>query len=101
MDMARSPRWQHFFTKEARMFERTLRGLASAALALTALLALSGCGSLPKIDRTANASEAIPLSTQTTLGRIAQRSAPTPDLSGFRLMPLGLFSLDTRVQLAR
>jgi len=83
------------------MFERTLRGLASAALVVTALLALGACGSLPKIDRAAIASEAIPLSTQTTLGRIAQRSAPTPDLSGFRLMPLGLFSLDTRVQLAR
>jgi putative cardiolipin synthase len=83
------------------MFERTLRGLASAALVLAALLALGACGSLPKIDREAIASEAIPLSTQTTLGRIAQRSAPTPDLSGFRLMPLGLFSLDTRVQLAR
>ena len=26
---------------------------------------------------------------------------PAPDLSGFRLMPLGKFSLDTRVQLAR
>lgn len=66
------------------------------------LLALLGaCSSLPVIDREAIASEAIPLDSKTTLGGIAQRSMPAPDLSGFRLMPLGLFSLDTRVQLAR
>jgi putative cardiolipin synthase len=85
----------------ARMFERSFRRLAGAALALAALLMLGACGSLPKIDRLAIASEAIPLSTKTTLGRIAQGSQPNPDVSGFRLMPLGLFSLDTRVQLAR
>jgi putative cardiolipin synthase len=69
---------------------------------MTLLLSLLGaCSSLPVIDREAIASEAIPLDTKTTLGGIAQRSMPAPDLSGFRLMPLGLFSLDTRVQLAR
>ena len=62
---------------------------------------LSACTTLTRIDREAIASEAIPLSTGTTLGRIAQVSTPAPELSGFRLMPLGLFSLDTRVQLAR
>jgi putative cardiolipin synthase len=41
------------------------------------------------------------MSLETTLGRIAQVSQPAPELSGFRLMPLGTFSLDTRVQLAR
>ena len=41
------------------------------------------------------------MSPETTLGRIAQISQPAPELSGFRLMPLGTFSLDTRVQLAR
>ena len=68
--------------------------------ALTCALALGGCSSLPMIDRAAIASEAIALSTQTTLGRIAVASSPAPELSGFRLMPLGLFSLDSRVQLA-
>jgi putative cardiolipin synthase len=68
---------------------------------LVILPLLGACTTLPSIDRAAIASEAIPLSTQTTLGRIAQTSMPTPDASGFRLMPLGLFSLDTRVQLAR
>lgn len=67
-----------------------------------ALLALGGCATpLPIIDRQAIASEAIPLSKDTALGKIASAYRPGPDLSGFRLMPLGTFSLDTRVQLAR
>ena len=65
------------------------------------LLGLGACSSLPMVNRAAIASDAIPLSTRTTLGRIAQSSMPAPELSGFRLMPLGQFSLDTRVQLAR
>ena len=32
---------------------------------------------------------------------VATESSPDPALSGFRLMPLGSFSFDTRVQLAR
>jgi cardiolipin synthase C len=74
---------------------------AGACLVLALLLGLGACSSLPRVDREAIASEAIPLSPTTTLGRIAKTSAPAPELSGFRLMPLGLFSLDTRVQLAR
>jgi len=76
------------------------RRLAVAATLASAML-LGACTSLPVVDREAIASEAIPLSTTTTLGRIAKGSQPAPELSGFRLMPLGLFSLDTRVQLAR
>ena len=78
-------------------FHRT----ALLAAVFVGLALLGACSSLPVIDREARASEAIPLSTDTTLGRIAKSSTPAPDLSGFRLMPLGLFSLDTRVQLAR
>lgn len=66
-----------------------------------ALLALGGCASLPEVDRQALTTEAIPLSKTTTLGRIASSYRPAPDQSGFRLMPLGKYSLDTRVQLAR
>jgi putative cardiolipin synthase len=74
---------------------RTLTIMALAGL-------LAACATpLPTIDRDAIASEAIPLSTSTTLGRIAKTSQPAADLSGFRLMPLGVFSLDARVQLAR
>ncbi len=68
---------------------------------LLALCLLGACTSLPTVDREAIESRAIPLSTATTLGRIASSSSPAPELSGFRLLPLGLFSLDTRVQLAR
>ncbi len=70
-------------------------------LLATLLLVLGGCTTLPQVDRQAIASEAIPISTATTLGRIASSYRPAPDHSGFRLMPLGKFSLDTRVQLAR
>ena len=69
--------------------------------AALALLALTACSSLPTLATAPPVTEAIPLSTSTTLGRIAQGSQPAPELSGFRLIPLGLFSLDTRVQLAR
>ena len=82
---------------------RSLLRFGLAAL-LLALLALTGCASLPRLDsdaRDAHATQAIPLSAATTLGRIAQTSQPAPELSGFRLMPLGTFSLDARVQLAR
>ena len=72
-------------------------------MALTALLvlALSACSSLPTVDRQALASAAIPLSTDTPLGATAASYRPAPDQSGFRLMPLGSYSLDTRVQLAQ
>src|SRR3954449_12339039 len=65
---------------------------------------LGGCSSLPKLtpeEREPKAAQAIPLSPDTLLGRIATESQPSKQLSGFRLMPLGLFSLDTRVQLAK
>ena len=82
----------------AQAITRARCGLLTLA---TALLALAGCTSLPVVDRQAIASEAIPLSEATTLGRIANAYRPAPDQSGFRLMPLGKYSLDTRAQLAR
>jgi putative cardiolipin synthase len=63
--------------------------------------ALGACSTLPRVDRAAKSSQAIELSRATALGRIADAHRPAPDLSGFRLMPLGSFSLDTRVELAR
>jgi cardiolipin synthase C len=83
------------------MADSMSRRVAAVGLLLALMLGASACTSLPVINREAIASEAIALSPSTTLGRIAQTSAPAPELSGFRLMPLGLFSLDTRVQLAR
>jgi putative cardiolipin synthase len=92
-------------------FSQKARGRAGAGffarlpqrLALLALtLWLAGCATpLPKVDRKPLETEAIEASDKTTLGRIALSSQPEKDQSGFRLMPLGTFSLDTRVQLAR
>jgi putative cardiolipin synthase len=82
------------------MLDPSWRRLVGVALLAVSAL-LGACSTLPAVDRDAIASEAIPLSPATTLGRIASTSQPAPELSGFRLMPLGLFSLDTRVQLAR
>ncbi len=82
-------------------FCKTAGWLGAWRIAVSCLLLgmAAGCTSLPEVDR--YASEAVPLSTQTALGKIAQGSIPAPELSGFRLMPLGSFSLDTRLQLAR
>jgi putative cardiolipin synthase len=76
-------------------------GLVPWLAVLVLLLALGGCGTLPPVQPPAPPSEAIGLSTSTSLGRIAESYRPAPDQSGFRLMPLGSYSLDTRVQLAR
>ncbi len=102
-------------------------GLLAASLAL--LLVLGGCTSLPKLDPPPLASQSLPLSPHTHLGRLAQASmhelaaaagqAPAPGtsaaadeaprmpdgstqgLSGFRLLPLGTHSLDARLQLVQ
>src|SRR4030095_13163127 len=44
-------------------------------------------------------SPALAPSTDSPLVRIARESAPEPASSGFRLMPLGLYSLDARIEL--
>jgi len=77
------------------------RLLRHCALALWTSLALCGCATLPQVEREPIASSAIGVSAQTTLGRIATAYQPDRLHSGFRLMPLGTYSLDTRVQLAR
>ena len=62
---------------------------------------LGGCGTLaPRgaVDR----SIALPADANTQLGHIAKASTPPePGLSGFRLLPLGAYSLDARIQLAK
>ena len=66
------------------------------------LAACGGCAStLPTIDRAAIASEAIAASYTTALARMVAQSTPDPGMSGFRLLPLGSFSFDTRIQLVR
>ena len=61
---------------------------------------LSACGTLPlQPERPYSPAQAA--SADSPLVRIAQASTPAPDLTGFRLMPLGFYSLDSRIQLAR
>jgi putative cardiolipin synthase len=77
---------------------RLLHG--AAPFALLAAVLLSGCGMLPaRVE--APDSAALPPFAGSPLVRISQASIPAPDLTGFRLMPLGSYSLDARIQLAR
>jgi cardiolipin synthase C len=70
------------------------------AIALAAAVLLVGCGTLPtNVERTPSA--VIKPSPESPLVRIAQASLPSPEQSGFRLMPLGAYSLDARVALAQ
>ena len=62
---------------------------------------LGGCASFAAVDRQAITGTAIGLSKDTMLGRMASSDRRGQDQSGFRLMPLGKFSLDTRIALAR
>lgn len=71
-------------------------------LLLLAAGALGGCATpLPRVDRAAIESSALPGDAATPLGRIVAASTPEGQHTGFRLMPLGPFSYDTRLQLAR
>jgi len=77
-------------------------GRAYAVLALVAAAgALSGCGTIPPNDPARKASTALPPSLESPLVKIAQASTPSPDASGVRLMPLGIYSLEARVELAK
>ena len=64
------------------------------------LAALVACGSLPPA-RERPAVNAAAVDPTTTLAKIAAASTPPGEHSGFRLMPLGVYSLDARVQLAQ
>ncbi|WP_284616871.1 phospholipase D family protein [Aquabacterium humicola] len=64
------------------------------------LVLLGACSSLPR-DVERPVSTAMPSTTASTLGRIAALSSPDPALTGFRLLPIGAFALDTRLQLIR
>lgn len=74
--------------------------IAFATLASAALAMLPGCGTLPSgVERPR--SSALPPSQQSALVRLAQASSPGPELTGFRLMPNGYYSLDARIELAK
>jgi putative cardiolipin synthase len=81
---------------------RTRRLPCLALLLAWLALLCGGCAVLPPaatVQRTS--SQAILASKDTALGKIAADSLPERGLSGFRLMPIGSFALDTRIALAR
>src|SRR5512143_2339907 len=84
-----------FCSLGSSLARRCRAGIVAAGIAaLTA-----GCGTLPaSVERPPSA--ALKATAASPLARIAQASQPSSELSGFRLMPLGSYSLDTRVALA-
>ncbi len=86
--------FNHCFTPTYRLFY--------VLLAVVLAVVLSGCATpLPKLNRTTIESFAIPSSSSTPLGKIVTASTPENQHSGFRLLPLGPFAYDTRLQLAQ
>jgi len=79
---------------------RSPLGRLAAATLLAAAALLAGCGSLPtNVGKTD--SLAIPPNPASPLVKIATVSSPSPEQTGVRLLPLGAYSLDTRIQLAQ
>jgi len=74
--------------------------LLRIALAGTLIAVLGACGSLPPV-RERPAEQATAVDRSTTLAKIVAASTPPGEHSGFRLMPLGVYSLDARIQLAQ
>jgi cardiolipin synthase C len=87
------------FFKAASVLARSSSYFVRAALVASGLV-LAGCGTLPsntgKTDMVA-----VPLDPESPLVKIAKASSPGEDQTGVRLLPLGAFSLDTRLQLAQ
>lgn len=73
------------------------RGPAWLGVACLAWL-LIGCASLPA-DVQRSPSQALAPDAGSPLVAMARAASPAPGLSGFRLLPLGLHSLDARLQL--
>ena len=69
-------------------------------LLVIAAFGLAACGMLPPKEEQPFA-PALPSSPDSPLARVARESAPDPTLSGFRLMPLGPYALDARIELIR
>jgi len=83
------------------ILSRLSRTVGGSLTWVVALSFLSACGMLPSQPDRAE-TVALKSSLDGPLARIAHDSTPPgDDLSGFRLMPLGAYALDTRVQLAK
>ena len=75
------------------MAARAVGGVLAVAL-------LAACGTLPT-GAARLPTTALPPAADSPLVATARASTPSPEQSGARLLPLGGFSLDTRLQLAR
>ncbi|HEY2815679.1 MAG TPA: phospholipase D family protein [Casimicrobiaceae bacterium] len=74
--------------------------LVRLATASWAMLVLAGCGVVPQRMDTPVAVATKP-AIDSPLVKMVQVSTPSPELTGFRLMPLAAYSLDARVELIR
>ena len=79
--------------------DRARRAARLLALLLAAAV-VAGCGTLPATPARP-ASRALAPQPDSPLVQAALASPPAPELSGFRLLPLGSYSLDARLQLVR
>ena len=73
---------------------------ARLLLGLLPALGLAACGSLPH-DTDRRASTALAPQADSALVQAARASTPEPALTGVRLLPLGSFALDARLQLVQ
>ncbi|MBL8350923.1 MAG: phospholipase D family protein [Burkholderiaceae bacterium] len=69
-------------------------------LGALATLGLAACAGLPA-DSGQLVSNALPPQPDSALVRVAEASTPAPGLTGVRLLPLGSFALDARLQLVQ
>ncbi len=69
-------------------------------LLFIAAFGLAACGMLPPKEEQPF-SPALSSPPDSPLARVARESAPDPTLSAFRLMPLGPYALDARIELIR
>ncbi|MBA3595577.1 MAG: phospholipase D family protein [Polaromonas sp.] len=82
------------------LLQRSFSRLLCRALLLGATALISACGSLPGVKEMP-ATYAFKVDPSGDLAKIVTASTPPGEHSGFRLMPLGVYSLDTRLELAR
>jgi putative cardiolipin synthase len=75
---------------------QSLRAMAAVFLAVW----LSACGTLP-LPHERPQDHAAAVDATGKLAKIVAASTPPGEHSGFRLMPMGVYSLDARIQLAR
>jgi putative cardiolipin synthase len=85
--------------KAGSVLARSSSYFVVAALVASSLV-LAGCGTLPANTGKAD-TVSLPLNPESPLVKIAKASSPGEDQTGVRLLPLGAFSLDTRLQLAQ